>query len=211
MSEVKKTSRKVSELGGVARRLGKIYAQALLDVASEQNQAEEVAAELRSLVVDVLNTSPDFEDSLASPVVKRKLKTPMLQQVFEGKTSPILFDFLNILNNHDRLNLIRAVEIGYRELLDEKAKRVHVVVKTATSLSADQLEHLKQSVGVATGREPMIVTLIDESLLGGMIVQVGDQLFDGSVRTRIENIRRSLLARSSYEVQVGRDRFSYSG
>ena len=77
-------------------------------------------------------------------------------------------------------------------------------------LSDAQADELRQAIGRATGLDPVLRPTVDEALLGGMIVQIGDQVFDSSVRTRIEAIRNHLLARSSYEIQTGRDRFSYS-
>ena len=110
-----------------------------------------------------------------------------------------------------RLILIRHVAAAYHDLLDQLAKRVRVSVRTAVPLSDAQTEHLRQAVGHATGMEPVISAQIDPAVLAGMIVQVGDQVFDSSVRTRIDNIRNHLLARSNNEIQAGRDRFSTAG
>jgi F-type H+-transporting ATPase subunit delta len=81
-------------------------------------------------------------------------------------------------------------------------------VRSAVALSDQQTEQLRQVIAQATGLEPVVLARVDADLLGGMIVQIGDQVFDSSVRTRIESIRNQLLARSSYEIQTGRDRFS---
>ena len=96
-------------------------------------------------------------------------------------------------------------------MLDTRAKRLRVSVKSAVPLTEEQTASLREMIGRRTGLEPMIAARVDEALLGGMIVQVGDKVFDSSVRTRIETIRNQLLARSSYEIQAGRDRFSSSG
>jgi F-type H+-transporting ATPase subunit delta len=118
-----------------------------------------------------------------------------------------LFNFLIVLNAKDRLSLVRHVSAAYRHALDERAKRVRVSVRSAVPLSNEQAEHLKEVIGRATGLDPVLRPTVDEALLGGMIVQIGDQVFDSSVRNRIEAIRNQLLARSSYEIQAGRDRF----
>ena len=97
------------------------------------------------------------------------------------------------------------------DLLDERAKRLRVSVRSAVPLTEEQSEKLRQTIGQSTGLEVMLAAKVDASLLGGMIVQVGDKVFDSSVRTRIEAIRNQLLARSSYEIQAGRDRFSSRG
>ena len=197
--------------GSTARRVARVYAEALLDVAEQKDLADDVGDELNALVGDVFVRAPEVEQELASPIIKRTAKGPLLEATFKGKVSDVTLSFLNVLNGKDRLGLLRHVEAAYRELLDHRAKRVRVLVRSAVALSAEQTEKLRQTVGVAHGREPVIVAKIDPTLLGGMVVQVGDEVFDSSVRTRIDNIRNQLLARSSYEIQVGRDRFSTAG
>ena len=197
--------------GSTARRVARVYAEALLDVAEQKDLADDVGDELNALVGDVFVRAPEVEQELASPIIKRTAKGPLLEATFKGKVSDVTLSFLNVLNGKDRLGLLRHVEAAYRELLDHRAKRVRVLVRSAVALSAEQTEKLRQTIGVAHGREPVIVAKIDPTLLGGMVVQVGDEVFDSSVRTRIDNIRNQLLARSSYEIQVGRDRFSTAG
>jgi F-type H+-transporting ATPase subunit delta len=133
---------------------------------------------------------------------------PVLEHAFKSNVSDLLFNFLNVLNAKDRLSLVRHVAAAYRGALDQRAKRVRVSVRSAVPLTDAQTEQLRQAIGQATGLDPVVAAKVDESLLGGMIVQVGDQVFDSSVRYRIEAIRNQLLARSSYEIQAGRDRFS---
>ena len=197
--------------GSTARRVARVYAEALLDVAEQKDLADDVGDELNALVGDVFVRAPEVEQELASPIIKRTAKGPLLEATFKGKVSDVMLSFLKVLNGKDRLGLLRHVEAAYRELLDHRAKRVRVLVRSAVALSAEQTEKLRQTIGVAHGREPVIVAKIDPTLLGGMVVQVGAEVFDSSVRTRIDNIRNQLLARSSYEIQVGRDRFSTAG
>lgn len=211
MAEVFETDTRAGEEGSARQRIARVYAEALLNVAEQRGQAHEIDQELSGLVGGVFATSPDIEKALASPVVKRSAKTPILEKAFQGNVSELLFNFLNVLNSKDRLELIRPTAIAYGKLVDERAKRVRVVVRSAVPLTDDQSEKLKLTIGQSTGLEAVLVPRVDESLLGGMIVQVGDRVFDSSVRTRIDAIRNQLLARSSYEIQAGRDRFSSRG
>jgi F-type H+-transporting ATPase subunit delta len=208
MAEAFEVESRAGEEGSSERRVARVYAEALLRVAEERGQAEDVGRELQSLVTEVYNKSPDVEAALASPVVRRSAKAPVLEHAFKNKVSDLLFNFLIVLNAKDRLSLVRHVAAAYRHALDERAKRVRVSVRSAIPLSDEQAEQLKEAIGRATGLDPVLRPTVDESLLGGMIVQIGDQVFDSSVRNRIEAIRNQLLARSSYEIQAGRDRFS---
>src|SRR5438309_6586041 len=197
MAEAFEPESRAGEEGSSERRVAKVYADALLAVADQRGQAEEIARELRAIVAEVYSKSPEVEASLSSPVVKRSAKLPVLEHAFKNNVSDLLFDFLVVLNGKDRLGLVRHVAAAYRDQLDEQAKRVRVAVRSAVPLTDAQTEQLKQTITQATGLEPIIQPKVDESLLGGMIVQVGDRVFDSSVRYQIENIRNQLLARSS--------------
>jgi F-type H+-transporting ATPase subunit delta len=211
MAEVHETESRAGGEGSAAARIARTYAEALMQVAEKSGDAVEIETELRGIVLDVFKKNPQIEKALTSPVVKRSAKAPVIERAFKENSSDLLFSFLNVLNSKDRLSLIRNVASAYSELLDERAKRLRVKVKSAIPLSADQTEKLKSAISQATGLEPVLVPTVDENLLGGMIVQVGDRVFDSSIRTRIDTIRNQLLARSSYEIQAGRDRFSTSG
>jgi F-type H+-transporting ATPase subunit delta len=208
MAEAFEVESRAGEEGSSERRIARVYAEALQRVAEERGQTEDVAQELRALVREVYPQTPGIEEALASPAIKRSAKAPILEHAFKNNVSDLVFNFLNVLNAKDRLMLVPHVAAAYRELLDERAKRVRVSVRSAVPLTDAQTEQLKQAISRATGLDPIIQPKVDESLLGGMIVQVGDRVFDSSVRYRIEAIRNQLLARSSYEIQAGRDRFS---
>jgi F-type H+-transporting ATPase subunit delta len=208
MAEAFETENRAGEEGSSERRVARVYAEALLRAAEQRGAAEDVGTELRNLVADVYSASPDIESALSSPVVKRAAKTPVLEHAFKNNVSDVVFNLLNVLNAKDRLSLVRHVAAAFGDLLDERAKRVRVSVRTAAPLTNEQTERLRQTIAQATGLDPVVNIQVDEDLLGGMIVQVGDTVFDSSVRNRIEAIRTQLLARSSYEIQTGRDRFS---
>jgi F-type H+-transporting ATPase subunit delta len=208
MAEAFEVESRAGAEGSSERRVARVYAEALLNVAEQRGEAEAIGQELQALVTDVFAKAPQIERALISPVVKRSAKVPVLAHAFKGKASDLLFNFLMVLNSKDRLILVRHVAAAYRNLLDERAKRVRVTVRSAVALTDEQAERLQQTIAQATGLNPVLMTRVEEDLLGGMIVQIGDNVFDSSVRTRIEAIRNQLLARSSYEIQTGRDRFS---
>lgn len=191
-------------------RIARTYAEALMNVADRRELADAIREELSSLVNDVFQAQPQLEALLGTPVIKRSTKEPIIRKAFEGKASDLMLDFLLTLNRHERLDLLRDIHFAYREMRDVRAKRIRVVVRSVVPLSDEQQAELKRTLEATTQLEPVLDMRIDPSLLGGMVVQVGDEVFDSSVRTRIETIRNQLLARSSYEIQTGRDRFSSS-
>ena len=191
-----------------AQRVARVYAEALLKAAEKQGQVEDVLDELATLVGEVFRKDPQFEEFLASGAIGRDRKAQVIRGVFEHRASSVFFNFLMVLNNHDRLGLLRPIRAAYQELYDERARRIRVVVRTAVPLPDDQRARLQQELHDTFHLEPVLETRVDPDLLGGMVVRVGDWLYDASVRTQIENLRNQLIARSSYEIQSGRNRFS---
>jgi F-type H+-transporting ATPase subunit delta len=112
------------------------------------------------------------------------------------------------LNDHERLDLLRPIVAAFRELRDQRAGRMRVQVRSAVPLPDDQREQLLQQLRATFHTEPLLETQVDDDLLGGLVVRVGDWLYDHSVRSQLETLRDQIIARSSYEIQSGRDRFS---
>jgi F-type H+-transporting ATPase subunit delta len=191
-----------------AWRIARVYAEALLRAAEKHSQAEAVGEELDSLIKDVFRASPELEQLLHNRAISRDRKAPLIEKAFAGRASEAFLNFLLVLNHHERLELLRPIAAAYRELLDQKANRVRVLVETAVPLPDDQRDALQQRLRATMRREPVLETAVNPDLLGGLVVQVGDFRFDASVRSRLQTLRNQLIERSSYEIQTRRDRFS---
>jgi F-type H+-transporting ATPase subunit delta len=194
-------------LDDTEQHVARVYAEALLGAAQQKGRAAEVLEELQGLVRDVLDRDPKIELFLSSAAVGRERKKQALRDAFAGRASDLLINFLFVLNEHDRLNLLRAVAASYREQYDRMAGRMHVRLASAVPLADDEQERLRQELRAAFGREPIFEVRTDPNLLGGLVVQVDDWVYDASVRTRLDNLSKQLIERSSYEIQSGRDRF----
>src|SRR5947209_2412114 len=176
-------------------RLAKVYAEALMGVAAQQDQAEAVGDELTALVA-MLTEHPQIGQFFANPTISRRRRDPILDPALEGRTSPVVRNFIGVLNQNSRLGLLRAVAAAYRDLLDVRAGRVRVRVRSAVPLTDEQQQELRSMLAAALKREPVLDLRTDPGLLGGMVVQVGDKVYDTSVRARLEAFRTQLMARS---------------
>jgi F-type H+-transporting ATPase subunit delta len=190
-----------------ARHVARVYAEALYKAAERQGKTEEVLGELEALHGEVFRRHPGLELFLASAAVGRERKGEALRKAFEGRASETLTRFLQVLNNHDRLDLVRAIAGAYRTLFDVRSNRIHVKVRSAVPLNDEQRGRIAGDVRAVTGREPILEEAVDPELLGGLLIRVGDWVYDASVRTRLDAIRTRLIERSSYDIQSGRDRF----
>jgi F-type H+-transporting ATPase subunit delta len=190
-----------------AQRIARVYAEALLNAAGP-DQTDEVLEDLQSFIRDVFPADPQLEDFLCGAAIGRDRKAAVLKSALEGRASELFLHFLLVLNDQERLDLLRPILTAAVELNDQRKGRKRVLVRSAIPLPDDQRERLKAEVRDSFHCEPVLQAQVDPDLLGGLVVQVGDWVFDGSVRTQLETIRNQLIERSSYEIQSERDRFS---
>lgn len=191
-----------------AVRVAQVYAQALLDDAEKHHCTAEIEQELDMLVRNVAGKDPLLASFFLGGVLGRDRRRAVLHNAFDGRVSELFLNFLLVLNDHDRLELLRLILEQYRQLREQREGKVHVYAVSAVPLTGEQQERLVQHVRELTGQEPVLETVIDPEILGGLIVQVGDFRFDASVRSQLAKLRNQLIERSSHEIQAGRDRFS---
>src|SRR4051812_46640377 len=104
-----------------AQRIARVYAAALLNAAQKHGQADEVWDELDSLVTDLFQADPQFETFLSSHAIGREHKAQVIQSTFGGRANELFLDFLLVLNQHERLDLLRSVRALYFYLHDRRA------------------------------------------------------------------------------------------
>ncbi|MBN9520894.1 ATP synthase F1 subunit delta [bacterium] len=196
-----------TESSRVAGRVARTYAEALLHAAEQRGEADAVGEQFKSLGKDVFPAVPGLEQFLSSAAVSRTRKDAVITQLFDGRATPLFFDFLRLLNRKDRLGILRLIAIAYRSLRDNQANRLRVLVETAAPLDADRTAALERTLADLTGKTPVLVVRPKPELIGGLVVHVGDKVYDTSVRSKLRAVRNKLLARGSHEIQGRRDRF----
>lgn len=193
-----------------AQQVGGVYAKALLAAAGDADKVDEVIVELDSFIDDVLDAFPDFEATLAARLLSATEKSEMLDRVVAGRTSELFGIFLKVLGQHDRLDCLRAIRTEARRLHDKMRDIVRVHVRTAAPMEAAQQDTLINRLRSLTGGQPALDLTIDPSLIGGIVFQVGDTIFDGSIARQLKLVREQMIDRSVHEIQSRRDSFGYS-
>jgi len=186
------------------------YADALLGAAARDHGVEAALADLEAIRDEILAPNPKLADLLASFRVPASEKDRILTELLDGRISDVALRFARVLNRHDRLGLLAPIADEARRLWDERHRRIPVFVRTAAPLDEGQTEELKQRLAAMTGATPMLEVSTDPSLIGGLIVQIGDQVYDASVRNRLEQVRKRLIEGKTHEIQKRRDQFSHS-
>jgi F-type H+-transporting ATPase subunit delta len=170
------------------------YAHALLELANEgQQQAEEIAEELRD-VRQVIDANPNFGLFLADPAISELERGNVIKKIFEGRVSRLLLDFMGVLNVKGRLGMFTEIAGAYGDLLEAQLSKVEVDVTVAQKLDDQQLEEVRQRVSQALKREAVVHQYVDESIIGGLLLRVQDQLIDASVRYQLQSIKNRMMA-----------------
>jgi F-type H+-transporting ATPase subunit delta len=197
MANAEATHETVLDAGTTRSRLARVYAEALLTSAAKQgpDAGDAVGQELTAFV-QALGASGGVANFLASPAVSKRAKSAALAPALKDNASDLLRGLVGVLAQNNRLDLLRGIAAAVRQLLDDRAGRVRVKVTAAVPLTDAQRTDLTANVKSVLGnREPVLDVRVDPDLLGGLVVQVGDQVIDTSVRSRIQSLRSLLLAR----------------
>lgn len=172
------------------------YARSLLELANEQNQAEPINRDLGALA-EALESDDSFDHFLRSPSISDTDRLDVLKKAIGGGASPLLGNFLGVLGSHGRLALLPKIADAYDELLGQQLGKIEVDVTVAQKLSPEQLEQVRAKVSQALKKDAVVHQYVDDSIVGGMILRVQDQLIDASVRTQLRAMREQLLAASA--------------
>jgi F-type H+-transporting ATPase subunit delta len=190
-----------------AQAIARVYAGAFLAAAADAG-VEAALEEFASFLEDVLAAHPDFESLLLSGIVSRDEKVAVIDRTIAPSGSEFFVNFLRVLARHDRLDILPLVfsESQLRHEVLTGRKRVRVT--SPQPLSEDLLATIRQQLNDALPFEPIVEPATDASLLGGLIIQIEDTVYDSSLRTRLKQLRGRMRERSLHEIQSGRDRFS---
>ncbi len=189
--------------------VAKVYAEALLNAAEKAGPIDPILEELDSFVADVLASHPDFELVLVSGVLSHEERSGILDRVLGGRASPLLLNFLKVVSRHGRMNCLWAIPAEARALYRQRLGQVSVEVTTAAPLEEAAARRLRQALQPVAGGEPVFQERVDPAILGGVVVRVGDTIYDASVARQLENMRQQMIDRSAHEIQSRRDRFRY--
>jgi F-type H+-transporting ATPase subunit delta len=173
------------------QHVGEVYAKALLGAAKAENKIDRVADELSSLIKDIFKAQPGFELVLSNPKMPVDDKIQLLDRVFGKSMDPTLLTFLKVVCRRHRINSIRSIEQSVAKLRDEIAGVIRVTVTVPNALDASTENALLQKLKQTFKKDVRIVTIVDPSILGGLIVRVGDTVFDASVDGQLELLRKS--------------------
>ena len=194
-----------------AEKIAGVYAEAYLDaVVGQGGSLEEAVAEFESLV-GVLTAQPKFGTVLASAMVPIDEKVDLMKKAIAPKATPLFWNFLQIVAKRSRLDLLLPIFLQTKILLDKRQKRIPVTITTATEIDPQLFSTISDALRKVLDGEPVIRPVVDPDVLGGLVVRVGDTIYDASVSAQLQNVCRQMVERSAQNIQNSRETFRVSG
>jgi F-type H+-transporting ATPase subunit delta len=182
----------VETSGGIQASLAGRYASALFALARDERQIEGVSRSL-DLLAQALVDSREFSELVSTPLVDRDEAGKAFAGVArELSLDPITTNFLGVLAKNGRKNQLQNVMRAFRQLAAEHRGEATAEVVSAHPLKDDQLVALKQQLRGRVGRDVAIETRIDPEILGGIIVKLGSQMIDASIRTKLNRLAEAM-------------------
>ena len=168
----------------------RVYAEALFEVARDKGKLDAIHDELGQLA-DALDADRELRVFFFSPYFSSAEKREGLRRAVSG-ADPELINFLELLIEKHRIPEIFRIRRQFEELWKRENRRIDVTVTSAVELDPAVVSRIGEEIGRQTGQEVELASRVDEEILGGVVLQVGNMVLDASIRARLEKLRKSV-------------------
>ena len=167
------------------------YAQALFELAEEQNQTSEIYSEIVELN-DVISSNRNLYDVLRSPFIGKDEKKSVAAELFAQSVHKDTKNFLMVLIDNDRTTELSSIVQAYKQMLNDKFNIAEGEVFTAILLSPEQISELEKKLSAKYNKNVKLENKIDKGILGGVLVRIGNEEIDGTVKSRLSDLSEVL-------------------
>ncbi len=171
--------------------IGSVYAQALVNEAQKQNVLADVTDDVRG-IGELLKTNPAFQAFTQALTINEDERVAALNKVFGGRIHPLTLNVMTSMARRTRFMFLRGFVEGFDAILKKLSGHMDVELASATELRPEMLARVKDAVGKSLGKTVDVKVTIDPSLIGGMMLTIGDTRIDGSVATQLNKIEEQL-------------------
>jgi F-type H+-transporting ATPase subunit delta len=183
---------RVENSGGIQASLAGRYATALFELARDERQLEAVGASLATLR-QTLRDSADFRELTSSPLISRDQATGAVAATAQAmRLDPVTANFLGVLAQNRRLGQLGNVIRAFNTLAADHRGETTAEVTSAHPLTDDQVQALRANLKNRLGRDVAVDLNVDPAILGGLVVKVGSQMIDGSIRTKLNSLAHAM-------------------
>ena len=168
------------------------YAATLLDAAEETGVLDAVRSDVQG-VLETISNSQELDEFLNNPLISPEVQDRTLAAVFDGKVQVLTRNFLSLIAQRRRASFLVSVLSAFTEMVEEREGILSAEVVSAVELSDEQQGRLAERLADYTGKQIRLHARVDSTLRGGLVARVGDTVFDGSLNTHLERLRRRLV------------------
>jgi ATP synthase F1 delta subunit len=168
----------------------RVYAEALFDVAKERGKLDALREELAQFV-DALDSNRELQVFFFSPYFSSAEKVDGLKRALDG-ADPEFTNFIELLIEKQRMPEIFRIGRQFEQLWKQENRRIDVTVTSAVELDAAVVSKIGEEIERQTGQKVELASRVDEEILGGIVLQVGNMVLDASIRSRLEKLRKSV-------------------
>ncbi len=168
-----------------------VYVDALLGQLPSDIEAEEVGGELDALI-GLLDEIDGFEALLTGALIGSAERCDIVRRIFHDRVSEIVEALLVVMADAGRLGLLRTLRRVFHSKLHVRQGKLEVTVISAVTLSEPQRQHVQQALAESLNAKPVLTWRVDPDLLGGVVVQVGDHVYDASIRGELRSVQARL-------------------
>ena len=167
------------------------YAQALFEVGEETQTTSELYKELSELL-EIFNENKDLYSFLKSPLISSEDKKNVIQNIFKDQLSVNMNNFLKIVIDKDRISTIQHIKRSYKSLLNDKNNILEGTAITVVKLTEKEIKDLENNLSKRYNKNVTLNNIVDETILGGVLVKLGNEEIDGTVKTRLSKMKKNL-------------------
>lgn len=186
--------------------IGETYANALIGFGQQAGNTEEMLGQFDG-VANAINGLPKLGEMLQSPQIAVADKLGLLDKALNGKVDGKLMNFLKIILEKGRFDCLPAIQSSAKKIFDELSGRVQATMTTAEAVDDSVRKRVEEKLAKMLGKEIQLESVTDPSIIGGMVVRIGDTVYDGSVQNQLKQVRSRATKRAEESIRSSIDKF----
>lgn len=190
--------------------LGGVYAKALMGLANKSGNVDEVLDELHSFV-GVLDRLPKLRNALESPRIGFAEKEKIVDKALDGKCSPAFLNFVKVVCRKGRANCFASIADSAQAMHDDMSGSVQATMTTAVKVDDSLRDRVAEKLSGVLGKKVSLAANVDPDIIGGLVVRVGDTVYDGSITNQLKQVRSSAVGRANQQIRQALEKFAVEG
>lgn len=166
------------------------YAVALFEVCDELNSFDKVYSDLET-ICNLLKENSDLNGALKSPLVNKEDKKSLVEKIFSN-LDKMTINFLKVAIDKNRMNILDEVKLNFKNLVNEKLNKVDGVAVTAVSMTNEEIKGLEEKLSKKYNKNVTLKNIVDETVIGGVLVRLGNEEIDGTVKGNLAKLKENL-------------------